>query len=154
MTGEVGFFEIGVTDAARARAFYGGLFGRWFEPGPSGNGFEITTSNVRGGMHGGDVGAAPLVFFEVEDMGVALDRVRGLGGDIEEADVEGDEENVARFGRFRLCRDGQGSPFGLHQPPAAEGEGVPGPAMCRATIDHVILRVRTLPPAVGSTRRP
>ena len=34
-------------------------------------------------------------------------------------DVEGDEESVARFGRFRLCRDDQDSPFGLHQPPAA-----------------------------------
>jgi hypothetical protein len=27
---------------------------------------------------------------------------------------EGDEESVAQFGRFKLCRDDQGSPFGLH----------------------------------------
>jgi uncharacterized protein len=32
-------------------------------------------------------------------------------------DVGGeDEESDARFGRFKLCRDDQGSPFGLHQP--------------------------------------
>ncbi|MFE9479332.1 hypothetical protein ACFYNM_12105 [Streptomyces spororaveus] len=27
------------------------------------------------------------------------------------------EESVARFGRFRLCHDDQGTPFGVHQPP-------------------------------------
>lgn len=48
----------------------------------------------------------------------ALERVRELACAVEEADVEGDAESVARFGRFRLCRDDQGSPFGLHQPPA------------------------------------
>lgn len=117
MRGELKFFEIGVADTTRARTFYGSLFGWQFEPGPSGNGFEITTPNIRGGMHGGDAGAAPYVFFEVEDMEAALDRVRQLGGDVEEMDVEGDEENIARFGRFKLCRDDQGSHFGLHQPP-------------------------------------
>jgi len=118
MRGELKFFEIGVADAARARAFYGSLFGWRFEPAPSGNGFEIKTPNVRGGMHGGDPGAVPYVFFEVEDMETALDRVRELGGDVEEVDAEGDGENIARFGRFKLCRDDQGSPFGLHQPPS------------------------------------
>lgn len=122
MRGELKFFEIGVADTARARTFYESLFGWQFEPVPDGDGFEITTPNVRGGMHGEDAGAAPYVFFEVEDMERALERVRELGGAVEEADVEGDEENVATFGRFTLCRDDQGSPFGLHQPPTAEGE--------------------------------
>ena len=31
--------------------------------------------------------------------------------------LEGDEASVAQHGRFELCRDDQGSPFGLHQPP-------------------------------------
>lgn len=117
MRGELKFFEIGVADTARARAFYGSLFDWQFEPGPSGGGFEIITPNMRGGMHGGDAGAVPYVFFEVEDMEAALDRVRELGGDVEEMDVEGDEEKIARFGRFKLCRDDQGSHFGLHRPP-------------------------------------
>jgi uncharacterized protein len=56
-------------------------------------------------MHGGDRGAAPLVFFAVDDIEGALARVRELGGAVEELDIEGDEESVARFGRFRLCRD-------------------------------------------------
>ncbi|MGH8942424.1 MAG: VOC family protein, partial [Acidimicrobiia bacterium] len=40
-----------------------------------------------------------------------------LGGTVDDTDVEGDEESIARFGRFKLCIDDQGSPFGLHQPP-------------------------------------
>jgi uncharacterized protein len=119
MAGELGFFEVGVEDVERGRAFYEGLFGWRFEPGPSGQGFTIATPNVLGGMHGGDRGAAPYVFFEVEDMDAALERLRELGGVVEEMDVEGGEGSVAQFGRFKLCRDDQGSPFGLHQRPVA-----------------------------------
>ena len=118
MPGEVTFFELGVGDTERGRAFYEGLLGWTFEPAPSGQGFAITTPNVPGGMHGGDAGTPPYVFFRVDDMEAALGRVRELGGVAEEVDVEGDEASIARFGRFKLCRDDQGSPFGLHQPPA------------------------------------
>ena len=52
-------------------------------------------------------------------MDAALQRVRDLGGSVEEMDVEGDEASQARFGRFKLCRDDHGSPFGLHQRAAA-----------------------------------
>jgi predicted enzyme related to lactoylglutathione lyase len=68
-------------------------------------------------MHGGDKGASPYVFFRVNDLEAALTRVRELGGQVEEMDVEGDADSQARFGRFKLCRDDQGSSFGLHQPP-------------------------------------
>ena len=118
MTGELGFFEIGVGDVERGRAFYEGLFGWKFEPGPSGKGFVISTPNVAGGLHGGDAGAAPYVFFQVDDVDAAVERVRELGGDVEDLDVEGGEDSIAKFGRFKLCRDDQGSPFGLHQPPS------------------------------------
>ena len=118
MAGELSFFELGVEDVERGRAFYEELFGWRLEPGLSGQGFTIGTPTVPGGMHGGDRGAAPYVFFGVEDMETALGRVRELGGVVEEMDVEGGEESIAQFGRFKLCRDDQGSPFGLHQPPA------------------------------------
>jgi predicted enzyme related to lactoylglutathione lyase len=117
MAGEVAFFELGVEDVERGRAFYEGLFGWRFETGPSGQGFTIGAGPVPGGMHGGDKGAAPYLFFRVGDMEAAVERVRELGGVVEEMDVQGDEESVARWGRFKLCRDDQGSPFGLHQPP-------------------------------------
>jgi uncharacterized protein len=125
MAGELSFFELGVEDPARGRAFYEALFGWRFESVPSGHGFAITAPNVPGGMHGGDAGASPYVFFRVDDIDAAIERVRELGGEVEEIeDVEGDEESSARFGRFKLCRDDQGSSFGLHQPPGA-GRGSP-----------------------------
>lgn len=119
MAGEVAFFELGVEDPERGRTFYGGLFGWGFETGPSGNGFMIDAPNMRGGMHGGDRGASPYVFFAVDDINAAMDRVRELGGTVDEMDVEGDEASQARSGRFKLCTDDQGSPFGLHQRPPA-----------------------------------
>jgi predicted enzyme related to lactoylglutathione lyase len=119
MAGEVSFIELGVDDHERGRAFYSGLFGWSFEPGAGGPGWSFATPNVSGGMHGGDRGASPYVFFAVDDMDAALAQVRALGGSVEDADVEGDADSTARFGRFKLCRDDQGSGFGLHEPPAA-----------------------------------
>ena len=117
MTGEPAFFEIGVEDYEKGKAFYGGLFGWSFEPGTSGHGYAIGTVGVPGGMHGGDEGASPYLFFAVDDIDTACARVEELGGSVEGMDVEGEADSQAKFGRFKLCRDDQGSPFGLHQRP-------------------------------------
>ncbi|MGH8914807.1 MAG: VOC family protein [Acidimicrobiia bacterium] len=117
MSGELAFVEFGVDDVAKGRLFYETLFGWKFEPGPSSQGFVVSLPNVAGGMHGGDRGAAPYLFFRVEDIDAAVARLQELGGTVDDVDVEGDAGSVAQFGRFRLCRDDQGSPFGLHQPP-------------------------------------
>ena len=142
MTGEPTFFEMGVADTARARAFYGGLFGWRLEPGPPAGGYRISTPTIPGGMHGDDEGASPLVFFGVADLEAEMARVRDRGGQAEALESRADGPREGSFGRFALCRDDQGSPFGLHQPPAAEGEGARGPAARRPTIDHVTLRAR------------
>ena len=118
MAGELGFFELGVEDPERGRAFYEALFGWRFDRGPSGQGYAIATPSIAGGIHGGDRGATPYLFFRVDDIEAAAARVRELGGRIDEFDGDGDADSVERFGRFKLCRDDQGSPFGLHQPPA------------------------------------
>ncbi len=119
MSGEPSWFEIGVADAAKAQAFYGGVLGWEFETGPgAGAGAVIRTGGVDGGLHGGDPAATPYLFFRVDDMDAALARVRELGGTVEPSpDVDPDADS--EYGRFALCSDDQGSPFGLHQPPAA-----------------------------------
>ena len=114
MNGELSFFELGVDDADRARAFYGGLFGWEFVD--EGSGAAIKTPNIPGGLHGGDPGASPYLFFQADDLDVALERVRELGGEVGET-LGDDPDTVARFGRFVICKDDQGSAFGLHQPP-------------------------------------
>ena len=82
MHGSVSFFELGVGDTDQGRAFYESLFGWEFETGPSGNGWVITTPDVPGGMHPGDAGAVPYLFFAVDDMDAAIARVKALGGEI------------------------------------------------------------------------
>jgi predicted enzyme related to lactoylglutathione lyase len=120
MAGEPSFFSLGVADAERGRAFYEALFGWRTDPAPPGGGFAITTPATPGGIHGGDPEASPYLFFRVDDIAAAIARVRALGGTIVETDHEDDDEaSIARFGRFKLCRDDQGSSFGLHQPPDA-----------------------------------
>ena len=119
MAGEPSWFEIGVGDVERAKEFYGSLFGWHFEHTETGQGAVIRTPTVPGGLHGGDEGASPYVFFTVPDIQAAIARVRELGGDVEE--LEGQEPGEpTEWGRFALCRDDQGSAFGLHQPPDAD----------------------------------
>ena len=115
MDGGLSFFELGVGDANRARQFYGPLFGWEFVD--QGNGASIETPNIPGGLHGGDVGASPYVFFRVDDLEAALTKVRDLGGEVSDGLSGDDSDTIARFGRFVICRDDQGSPFGLHEPP-------------------------------------
>ena len=117
MTGEITFFELGVADVDRAVDFYGGLLGWTFTAGPHG-GFVVDTGGVPGGVHGGDPGAPPSLFFAVDDLDAAVARVVELGGEVVDLGLDADPESEATFGRFQLCRDDQGSPFGLHQPPA------------------------------------
>jgi uncharacterized protein len=116
MTGEPSFFELGTGDVERARAFYTALFG--WQMDPTGGGYSIDAGGFPAGLHAGDPGAQAYLFFRVDDIEAAAARVRELGGRIEDFDVDGDADQVARFGRFRLCRDDQDAPFGLHQPPA------------------------------------
>ncbi|MCU1517492.1 MAG: glyoxalase [Pseudarthrobacter sp.] len=119
MSGEPVFFEIGVQDTQRGRAFYGGLFDWEFAPGPSGGeGFVIGTPGIAGGMHGGDPGVPPYLFFRVDNLDAALARVRELGGSVDDTDLG--DGSAAEFGRFKLCKDDQGSVFGLHEPPAQD----------------------------------
>jgi len=121
MDGSVSFFELGVADTDKARTFYGQLFGWEFaDEGTESTveGATIETPNIPGGLHGNDPGASPYLFFRVDDLAAALERVRELGGSIGDYVSNEQEDTVARFGRFVICTDDQGSSFGLHQPPA------------------------------------
>ena len=85
MAGGISFFELGVEHPTQARTFYTELFGWTVTPGPSGaeHGFQIQTENIPGGLHGGDRGGGPYLFFEVVDAEAAAERVRRLGGEAE-----------------------------------------------------------------------
>lgn len=132
MAGELSFFSIGVGVVERGRDFYGGLLG-WRLEEASG-GLVVSGGGVAGGIHGGDAGASPYVFFRVDDLDAALARVEELGGAREPAaEDHGDEDQAARFGRFALCRDDQGSAFGSTSRPPPARPASPGGALRRAT---------------------
>ncbi|MEJ7894634.1 MAG: VOC family protein [Solirubrobacteraceae bacterium] len=114
MAGEPSWFEIGSGDVAQGQTFYGALFGWTFED--AGAGGVIRTPGLPGGMHGGDAGGGPYLFFAVNDLEAAVERVKALGGEIEEA--QGASGEPTPYGRFVMCRDDQGSAFGLHEPAA------------------------------------
>jgi uncharacterized protein len=114
MSGEPAFFEIGVPDAKRAKAFYGQLLEWTFHPMGEGDQAWVETPTIRGGLHDEDQECRIDIFFAVADIDAAVNTVRELGGHADEPRPE-----EPGFGRFAFCRDDQGVRFGLHQPPAA-----------------------------------
>ena len=72
MSGDLAFFEIGVEDTARGRAFYEGLFGWTFEQGPSGGGFGILTDKVAVLREQGNVPIFPAERAEYESWHAAV----------------------------------------------------------------------------------
>lgn len=113
MTNAPSYFEIGVPDGARARAFYERVFPGWtFHPLGDREQAWIETPGLRGGFHDQDAEARIELFFAVDDIEAAVGAVRDAGGKAD--DPSPVEEG---FGRFAVCRDDQGVRFGLHQSP-------------------------------------
>jgi len=115
MTGEPTWFEIGVADVEKGRAFYGALLGWTLEAPPEGEGAVIGTPTIGGGLHGGDEGTTAMTFFRVDDLDAALEKLEELGGARTGYGSEGPPEQT-KWGRLAICRDDQGSLFGLHEP--------------------------------------
>jgi predicted enzyme related to lactoylglutathione lyase len=99
--------EFPADDLGRARRFWEGLLDVSLqERGDSeGEGIQTHGDGPAFGLH--ERGAGPgdrfsLPYFRVADMAAALERVIELGGDI-----------VHPGERWAICRDSEGSPFGL-----------------------------------------
>jgi predicted enzyme related to lactoylglutathione lyase len=99
--------EFPADDLERAQRFWEGLLGVSLEArGPSeGEGIQTGGDGPAFGLH--ERGRGPgdrfsLPYFRVGDMAAALERVVELGGDV-----------VHPGERWSICRDSEGSPFGL-----------------------------------------
>jgi predicted enzyme related to lactoylglutathione lyase len=113
MKGVPSHFEIGVSDTDRAQKFYGDLLGWTFETTP--HGARIKTAGISGGMHRGEGEANLQIFYVVPDLDAAAEKVIELGGEVDEGQGQGPG------GRWLYsCRDDQGVPFGLHEPPSGD----------------------------------
>lgn len=103
--------EFPADDPARARRFWTELLGvelQAREPG-EGEGWQTRSDGPAIGVH--ERGRGPgdtfsLPYFAVRDIGEVLNRVQALGGTV-----------VHPGERWAVCRDSEGTPFGLAQAP-------------------------------------
>jgi predicted enzyme related to lactoylglutathione lyase len=106
MDGPFGLIEFPADDPERARRFWSGLLGVELadRTEAEGRGWQTRSAPVLGiherGTGPGDTASLP--YFTVADMEVALAQVAALGGTVIHPGV-----------RWAVCRDSEGSPFGL-----------------------------------------
>ncbi len=113
MAGQMVHLEIPAGDTAKAREFWGGLFGWKFEEYPgSPTEYHMTrfSENTGGAIMGaeGDKRGA-RVYFDVDDINSGVARVKELGGEAGEA------MPVPSMGWFATFTDTEGNDFGLWQ---------------------------------------
>ena len=97
--------EFPADDPERARRFWEGVLGVSLRPrrGDEGEGWQ--TGEAALGLHARAAGPGDRVslpYFSVDDLPAALDRVVALGGAV-----------IHPGERWAICRDSEGSPFGL-----------------------------------------
>jgi predicted enzyme related to lactoylglutathione lyase len=113
MAGEMVHLEIPAGDTAKAREFWGGLFG-WefqeFEGSPTEYHMTRFSESTGGAIYGADGDKrGARVYFDVDDINAGRARVGELGGEA------GDAMPVPGMGWFALCTDSEGNEFGLWQ---------------------------------------
>ncbi len=113
MAGQMVHVEIPAGDTAKARAFWGGLFGWQFEEyRGSPTEYHMTRfSETQGGaiMEADGDKRGPRVYFDVDDIKAENARVGELGGE------SGEAYPVPGMGWFAVCKDSEGNEFGLWQ---------------------------------------
>jgi predicted enzyme related to lactoylglutathione lyase len=105
--GSFGLIEFPADDPDRALRFWSGLLGVELaeRSQTEGRGWQTHGRGPALGIHERGVGpgdTASLPYFTVPDMEAALGQVRGLGGSV-----------IHPGSRWAICRDSEGSPFGL-----------------------------------------
>ena len=122
-----GHFEIHVNDTARARAFYGGLFGWSFTSMPQGDYHLISGDDIgvgqalSGALTSRNAAAHPagsgprgaVMVFSVEAIDAAYAKALQTGGAAAMSPTDFDG-----IGRLAYCEDGEGNIFGMIEPPA------------------------------------
>jgi predicted enzyme related to lactoylglutathione lyase len=107
--------EFPADDPDRARRFWSELLGQSLDArdADQGEGWQTAAGAPAVGVHArgrGPGDSVSLPYFAVGDLDSAVERVRALGGTI-----------VHPGDRWVICRDSEGSPFGLELESAAPG---------------------------------
>jgi uncharacterized protein len=114
MAGQMVHLEIPTGDTAKAREFWGGLFGWEFQPMEgSPTEYHMTRfSETTGGavMESDGTTKGPRVYFDTDDINASVARVTELGGKSDSG-----AQAVPGMGWFATCEDSVGNQFGLWQ---------------------------------------
>ena len=107
MDGPFGLIEFPADDPGRARRFWSSLLGVELaeRSKAQGRGWQTHKGGATLGIHKRGAGpgdTASLPYFTVPDMEAALEQVGALGGTV-----------IHPGSRWAICRDSEGSPFGL-----------------------------------------
>jgi predicted enzyme related to lactoylglutathione lyase len=107
--GDVGYVTFMVPDGERARRFYEALFGWTFVQGHEPGGYHISSITPPSGVMGGQEEADVRLYFRVDDIATAANRVQELGGQV---------LNITDYesGGNAECVDDQGLRFDLFRP--------------------------------------
>jgi len=105
--------EFPADDPERARRFWSGLLQQELAERveDEGEGWQTHSGDLAVGVHSrgrGPGDSFSLPYFAVGDLAEALERVQALGGSV-----------VHPGARWAICKDSEGSPFGLAAAPAA-----------------------------------
>jgi len=106
--GDLAYITFQVVDSARTRAFRGRLLGWRFSPGGSEDGWEPDDVAPMVGLSGGHDAHVTVPMWRVDDIAVAVERVRRAGG-------ESTEPQQRPYGLMAQCTDDQGGSFYLGQ---------------------------------------
>ena len=111
--------EFPADDTERARAFWEGLLEIELEARSAGEGqgWQTHGGGTELGLHARGPGPGDRVslpYFGVSDLQAAIARVQELGGSV-----------IHPGDRWAICRDSEGSPFGLAAPTPAKPVGLP-----------------------------
>jgi predicted enzyme related to lactoylglutathione lyase len=112
MDAPLGLIEFPADDPDRARRFWSGLLGVELanRSQAEGHGWQTQSGPPVLGIHERGAGpgdTASLPYFTVADMEAALEQVAALGGSVIHPGL-----------RWAICRDSEGSPFGLALAPS------------------------------------
>ncbi|MFL6140418.1 MAG: hypothetical protein ACJ72N_00925 [Labedaea sp.] len=102
--GDLVYFVLPAADDELAKRFYGPLFDWQFSTGSHPGGWHITNVAPPGGLFGAGAPGPISVYFQVDDIEAAADRIRAAGGTCGPAQPN-------RAGAHAACRDNQGLDF-------------------------------------------
>jgi predicted enzyme related to lactoylglutathione lyase len=118
--GDIGYASLWVPDVQRAAVFFSTVLGWRYRASSGPAGRQVEGLSMHHGLWGGEPRSTLFLCFAVDDVDMAIARVRDAGGTAEEPTFE-------PFGRVSGCVDDQGVRFAVYEAPGGPATG-PAPA--------------------------